>query len=152
MTQWRSWLAVVVVAAIAFVLIRLGVHEYGLDILFREQIPVHTPGRSLVVLAVVAPFGIVLLASLLGSAVARSTRVVAYFGSWVVYASLLSQTLLAMSGAFLLIFPLMVPIDRLTYSLGLHPAHRGYLPLHYGTAHEPVVTALIAIGFPGAVH
>ena len=147
MKQWRSWLAVVVLAAVAFILIRICLRAYGLDSLFREQIPVHTPGRSFVVLAVVAPFGAVLLASLFGSAVARSSTTIAYAGSWLVYFTLLSQALLAMSGAFLLLLPLMMPVERLTYRLGLHPAHRGYLPIHYGPAHEPVVASLIAVGF-----
>lgn len=147
MKHWQSWLAVTVLAVIAFTLIRLGLHAFNLDILFHEQIPVHTSGRSLVVLAVVAPFGMVLLASLLTSAIARSATAVAYAGSWIVYVSLLSQALLSMSGAFLLIFPLMFPVERITYSLGLHPAHKGYLPIQYTAAHEPIVTGLISVGF-----
>ncbi len=134
-------------AVAAFILIRLGLRSFNLDVLFHEQIPVGTPGRSLVMLAVVAPFGIVLLASLLGSTIARRSTVIAYAGSWIVYASLLSQALLSMSGAFLLIFPLVLPVEQITYWLGLHPAHKGYLPIQYTSAHEPIVTGLIAIGF-----
>jgi protein-S-isoprenylcysteine O-methyltransferase Ste14 len=147
MKQWQSWLAVIVLAALAFVLIHLGLRAFGLETLFQEQIPVGTPGRSLVVLAIVAPFGIVLLASLLGSTIARSSTLVAYIGSWIVYASLLSQALLSMSGAFLLILPLILPVAALTGWVNLDPAHKGYLPIHYTAAHEPVVTGLVSIGF-----
>ncbi len=147
MKQWQSWLAVTVLAAIAFILVRLGLRAFDLDILFHQQIPLAAPGRSLVLVGLVTPFGIVLVASLLGSAIARSSTLGVYMGSWVIYASLLSQALLAMSGAFLLILPLMLPVERITYWLGLHPAHKGYLPIHYAPAHEPVVIGLTAIGF-----
>ncbi len=63
------------------------------------------------------------------------------------YFSLLSQALLAMSGAFLLIFPLFWPVEAITRVLGFHPAQRGFLPLQYSGAHEPIVTALVALGF-----
>jgi protein-S-isoprenylcysteine O-methyltransferase Ste14 len=140
----RAWLAVLVLAVITFILVRIGLRQFHLDVLFREQIAVHTPGRSMVVLAVVTPFALVLLASLLTSAAARASTAVAYSGSWLIYASLLSQALLAMSGAFLLIFPLVLPVEAMTR--WLHP-DRWYLPVHYTSAHEPVVVALISLGF-----
>jgi uncharacterized membrane protein len=147
MKQWQAWLAVAVLALIAYAAIHFVLRAFGLDTLFHEQIPVHTPGRSLVILAVVTPFGILLAASLLGSAAARSSSIGVYAGSWLVSFSLLSQALLAMSGAFLLIFPLIWPVEAITRSLGFHPAQKGYLPIKYTPAHEPVVTALIALGF-----
>ncbi|MCK9357469.1 MAG: hypothetical protein M0R22_10085 [Dehalococcoidia bacterium] len=146
MNRWRSWLAVAVVAVVAYAAMHFGLRALGLETLFSEQISVHTPGRSLVVLALVAPFGILLLASLLGSAVARSSRIGVYAASCLVYFSLLSQALLAMSGAFLLVLPLFWPVEAVTHALGLHPARRGYLPIQYTVAHEPVVTALVAVG------
>ncbi len=147
MNQWRSWLAVLGLASIAYGAMHSGLRAFGLETLFREQIPVGTPGRSLGVLALVAPFVIVLAASLFGSAVGRSSRLGVYAASWLVYFSLLSQALLAMSGAFLLVLPLFWPVEAATRALGFHPAQRGYLPLQYSAAHEPVVTALVALGF-----
>jgi len=140
---WRSWLAVAVIAAIAFILIRLALHAFGLDRLFQEQIPVHTPGRSLTLLAVVAPFAVVLLASLATSAVARASTAVIYGASWLVYASLLSQALLSMSGAYVLLIPLMLPLIAMTGWLHLDKRH---LPVHYTSAHEPVVVGLVSVG------
>ncbi len=143
MRNWGSWLAVALIAVAAFILIRLGLHASGLDRLFHEQIPVHTTGRSLTLLAVVVPFAVVLLASLLTSAIARASTAVAYGASWLVYASLLSQALLSMSGAFLLLLPLMLPLNALTG--WLHP-DKWHLPLHYTSAHEPIVVGLISVG------
>jgi protein-S-isoprenylcysteine O-methyltransferase Ste14 len=143
MNQWQSRLAVTVIAAVAFVLIRSSLYVSGLDRLFHEQIPVHTPGRSLTLLALVAPFAVILLASLLTSAIARTSTAVAYGVSWLVYASLLSQALLSMSGAFLLILPLMIPLNAMTG--WLHP-NKWCLPVHYTSAQEPVVLGLISVG------
>jgi len=142
--SWKAWLAVAAIAVAAFVASRFTLHWFGLDRLFHEQIPVHTPGRTPVVLAVVAPFVMVLLASLVTSAIAKKPTAVAYGGSWVIYFSLLSQALLSMSGAFLLILPLTLPVNALTH--WLHP-DRWYLPVRYGAAHEPLVLGLISIGF-----
>jgi protein-S-isoprenylcysteine O-methyltransferase Ste14 len=127
----------------AFILIRLGLHASGLDRLFHEQMPVHTVGRSLTLLAVVIPFAVVLLASLLTSAIGKASTAVAYGASWLVYASLLSQALLSMSGAFLLLLPLWLPLNALAG--WLHP-HKWHLPLHYTSVHEPVVVGLISVG------
>ncbi len=73
-------MAVALIAVAAFILIRLGLHASGLDRLFIGRIPVHTAGRSLTLLAVVVPFAIVLLASLLTSAM-RGPDGVAYGAS-----------------------------------------------------------------------
>ncbi len=143
MKAWKSWLAVAGVAVAAFIAIRLGLSTSGLDRLFHEQIPVFTPGRSRVLLAVVAPFAVVLLASLLTSAVARSSVAVAYGASWLIYAVLLSQTLLAMSGAYLLLLPLLLPLNAV---VGWLSPEKWHLPVHYSAAHEPTVVGLISVG------
>jgi len=144
MKQWRVWVMVGVLAVTVFTLIHLGMHASNLDRLFREQVPVGEPGRPLVVLAVVAPFTIILVASLLASAIPRSSTAATYGGAWLVYSSLLSQALLSMSGAFLLIFPLTLPAEAMTR--WLHP-DRWHLPVHYTSTHEPVVIGLISVGF-----
>jgi protein-S-isoprenylcysteine O-methyltransferase Ste14 len=145
--RWLSWLAVFIISIIIFTLIHAWLREFDLDILFQQQLPLGAPGRSLVILAIMAPFGIALLISIIGSVIARSATLAAYAGSWIVYASLLSQTLLSMSGAWLLIFPLILPVEAIIRWLNFHPAHKGYLPIRYTIAHEAMVTALIAVGF-----
>lgn len=142
--SWRAWVMVGLLAAAAFILVHLGLRLFGLERLFQAQLPVGDPARNPVMLALMAPFAIVLIVSLLVSATSRSSTAVAYGGTWLVYSSLLAQALLSMTGAFLLIFPLMLGMMPLTQ--WLHP-QRWLLPLHYTSAHEPVVLGLIAVGF-----
>ena len=144
MSQKRTWLIVVLVAFVVYVIIRLGQSALGLELIFHSQLPVGDERRSWVVLSVVLPFAIALGLFLLSTAMSRSTKLVTFLGTWIVYASLVSQTILSMSGAWVLILPLVLPFQLIAGPLGLHA--RGYLPIRGTPAQDVVVPVLIALG------
>jgi len=143
-SQKKAWLIVMVVAFLVYVVIRLGQWALGLEFLFHGQLPVGDVRRSWVVLSVVLPFGIALGLFLVSTAMSRSTKLVTFLGTWIVYASLISQTIMSMSGAWVLILPLILPFQLIAGRLGLHA--RGYLPIRGTSAQDVVVPVLIALG------
>jgi protein-S-isoprenylcysteine O-methyltransferase Ste14 len=144
MSQKKSWLIVVLIAILVYVVIRLGQSALGLEFIFHGQLPVGDQRWSWVVLSVVLPFAIALGLFLASTAMSRSTKVVTFLGTWIVYASLISQTILSMSGAWLLILPLVLPFQLIAGPLGLNA--RGYLPIRGTSAQDAVVPALIGLG------
>jgi len=143
-SQKKAWLIVVVIAFLVYVVIRLGQSALGLEFLFHDQLPVGDERWSWVVLSVVLPFGIALGLFLVSTVMSRSTKLVAFLGTWIVYASLISQTIMSMSGAWVLILPLILPFQFIAGRLGLHS--RGYLPIRGTSAQDIVVPVLIALG------
>lgn len=91
MSQKKAWLIVVVIAFLVYVAIRLGQSALGLEFLFHSQLPVGDERRSWVVLSVVLPFGIALGLFLVSTVMSRSTKLVTFLGTWIVYASLIAR-------------------------------------------------------------
>jgi len=145
MPQKKAWLAVAALACIVYVIIRLGQSALDLEFLFHEQLPVGDERRAWVMLSVIFPFGIALALFLFSTAMSRSTKLGTFLGTWIVYASLTSQIIMSMSGAWVIIFPLILPFNLLAGWLGLRT--RGYLPIRGTPAQDIVVPALIALGF-----
>lgn len=145
MSQKKAWLIVVAIASLVYVIIHLGQSALDLEFLFHAQLPVGDQRRSWVVLSVILPFGIALGLFLFSTAMTRSTKLVTFLGTWIVYASLTSQIIMSMSGAWVLIFPLILPLELLTGWLGLRT--RGFLPIRGTPAQDIVVPVLLALGF-----
>jgi len=149
MSQKKAWLIVVAIASLVYVIIHLGQSALDLEFLFHAQLPVGDQRRSWVVLSVILPFGIALGLFLFSTAMSRSTKLVTFLGSCIVYAALISNIILSMSGAWLLIFPLVLPLVLLERWLGLNKA--GYLAIRATYAQDIIVPVLVSIGFAIAI-
>ncbi len=145
MSQKKAWLVVVALACVVYIIIRLGQSALDLEFLFHDQLPVGDERRAWVMPSVIFPFGIALALFLFSTAMSRSTKLGTFLGTWTVYASLTSQIIMSMSGAWVIIFPLILPFNFLAGRLGLRT--RGYLPIRGTPAQDIVVPALIALGF-----
>lgn len=143
-SQIIAWLIVLLIACIIYFIIRYGQTALGLDTLFREKLAVDDERRLWVFSLVLFPFVIGLALFLFSTTMGRSTKLVALFGTAISYAALTGQIILSMSGTWLLIFPLILPLQPLEKWLGFNRA--GYLPLRGAPSQDIVVPALIALG------
>jgi uncharacterized membrane protein len=143
-SQVVAWLIVLLSAYIIYLIIRWGQEALGLDFIFRDQLRVGDERRSWVMALVVCPFVIGLALFLFSTAMSRSTKLITLFGTGISYAALAGQIILSMSGSWLLIFPLILPLQPLEKWLGFNRA--GYLPIRGEPIQDIIVPALIAFG------
>ncbi len=143
--QIIAWLTVLLVAGIIYLIIHLGKSALGLDFIFHDKLALEDERRTWVWILVLFPFVIVLGTFLLGAALSRLTKWVTFLGIWASYAALTGQIILSMSGAWLLIFPLVLPLQPLERWLGLNKT--GFLPIRGTLAQDTIVPILIALGF-----
>lgn len=142
--QVVAWSIVFLSSCIIYLIIHWGQAALGLDFIFRDRLEVGDERRSWVMALVIFPFVIGLTLFLFSTAMSRSTKLITLFGTGISYAALAGQIILSMSGSWLLIFPLILPLQPLETWLGLNRA--GYLPMRGEPFMDTVVPALIALG------
>jgi protein-S-isoprenylcysteine O-methyltransferase Ste14 len=88
---------------------------------------------------------IVLGLFLFRTTLSKAAKLFTFLGTWLSYAALTGQIILSMSGTWLLIFPLVLPLQPLERWLGLN--RTGFMPIRGTPVQDIVVPTLIALGF-----
>lgn len=143
-SQVVAWSIVLLSAWIIYLGIRWGQAALGLDFIFHDRLDVGDERWSWVMALVLFPFVIGLALFLFSTVMSRSTKLIMLFGTGISYAALAGQIILSMSGSWLLIFPLILPLQPLEKWLGLNRA--GYLPIRGEPIQDTIVPALISLG------
>ncbi len=144
LSEVAAWLIVFLLAVLIYLIIRLGQSALGLESIFHERLAVGDERRLWVLALVLFPFVIGLALLLFSTVMGKSVKLVALFGTAISYAALAGQFILSMSGSWLLILPLVLPLQPLEKWLGLSRA--GYLPIRGEPLQDILVPALIALG------
>ena len=145
MSQKKAWLIVLVTASLTYLIIYLVKSALGLDFLFHDKLAVGDQRRMWVWALVFFPFAIILGLFLFNNVMSRAAKVWALLGTLATYSALSGEIIMSMSGAWLLIFPVVLLWSPLEQWLELDRA--GFLPFRGTLAQDVVVPALIALSF-----
>ncbi len=143
-SQFVAWAVVLFSTCLNYSIIRWAQSALGLDFIFHDKLAVGDERRAWILALVLFPFVIGLALFLFSTVMSRATKLVTLFGTGISYAALTGQIILSMSGSWILIFPLILPLQPLERWLGFNRA--GYLPIRGEPVQDIIVPALIAMG------
>jgi len=142
--QITAWSIVLLVTCIMYFVIRRGQSALGLDFIFHNKLSIGDERASWVLALVFCPFVVGITLFLFSTVMSKSTKLIALFGTAISYVALTGQIILSMSGIWLLISPLILPLQPIEKWLGLNKA--GFLPIRGTAIQDIIVPALIALG------